>query len=778
MSDNVISIWDEFRAWIYQDCSLLEDCPEEYLSSSLVSIWHSFRQWMFYDSINIKSTANEYLPEGLQTIWNSFRKQQYQWTWITKTAQEVMPKSLVSIGTDGRNNQYYNCLSLKEIVWEYGLWSNVLIGTKYRYVQYSGCTFLSKAKLAAQNWLSDYRNYCFNNDNNLKTIIILWDVLDTPLNAWRINNDSIEKIYVDSSLVSAYQNSSNWSTISDDKFVAIPSISGNIDTLLFNDVQDVLLWRKRIGTQKLILDWTENRVWDSWNNRVTLSVQGTLSLHADAYCTHWPSHPSNSSVKDDWWCTYSWILCCYTTQNSLNDFKTWLSQEYSDWTPVIVLYESNFNIINIAPIDLDTQNWENIIEITQAWPDVNDLQAQIIVEQSTWWYTANVFNGEDYSVESNWIEISEQEEDEWWDVVWPNSSTDWNVALFDWTTWKLIKDSWVNLSDKQDKLTAWNWIDITNNTVSTTYCYWESTTAAATVQKVVSIPSITELNVWQVIIVKPTVTSTVANSTLKLNDFPAYAMIYNGSAITTSTDSIAWAANVPSLFLFDTFNDTYCWRFLGHWLDSNSTYTLNRLIDPSRYKVWTGTYAFSRYSLVMEKADWTREKITNTAAAYSTWTTKTVNTNWFRLWHIRYYNTTSNLANWALVAANAIDIQAPSVTAAYSFNCGTAPWWTIWTPIYLVGSMWADWLFYLDTTQWRATQLPGAKDWKLYIRLWTALSADNSTFSLITEKPIFYHDWIKICDYVNEANEIIYKRPTTWNYTLQSSDWVLSWVAI
>ena len=37
-----------------------------------------------------------------------------------------------------------------------------------------------------------------------------------------------------------------------------------------------------------------------------------------------------------------------------------------------------------------------------------------------------------------------------WDVTWPASSTDWNVVLFDWTTWKIIKDSWVNLSSKLD----------------------------------------------------------------------------------------------------------------------------------------------------------------------------------------------------------------------------------------------------------------------------------------------------------------------------------------
>lgn len=33
-----------------------------------------------------------------------------------------------------------------------------------------------------------------------------------------------------------------------------------------------------------------------------------------------------------------------------------------------------------------------------------------------------------------------------WDVTWPASSTDWNVAVFDWCTWKAIKDSWKSIN--------------------------------------------------------------------------------------------------------------------------------------------------------------------------------------------------------------------------------------------------------------------------------------------------------------------------------------------
>ena len=37
-----------------------------------------------------------------------------------------------------------------------------------------------------------------------------------------------------------------------------------------------------------------------------------------------------------------------------------------------------------------------------------------------------------------------------WDVIWPASSTDWDIVLFDWVSGKLIKDSWALLSSKLD----------------------------------------------------------------------------------------------------------------------------------------------------------------------------------------------------------------------------------------------------------------------------------------------------------------------------------------
>ena len=107
--------------------------------------------------------------------------------------------------------------------------------------------------------------------------------------------------------------------------------------------------------------------------------------------------------------------------------------------------------------------------------------------------------------------------------------------------------------------------ELIKNVISNSFQWFgTSSTAATTVQKEVSIPSITSLKTGQLIIVLPTVTSTVANSTLKLNSFDAYPMRYGNAAITTSTDSIVWSANYPSVFVFD---GSY-WIFITHGYDN------------------------------------------------------------------------------------------------------------------------------------------------------------------------------------------------------------------
>lgn len=122
------------------------------------------------------------------------------------------------------------------------------------------------------------------------------------------------------------------------------------------------------------------------------------------------------------------------------------------------------------------------------------------------------------------------------------------------------------LDAKADETNTINGAALSN---SETLFYGTSATAGLTAEKKVSIPSITTLKKGVVIFVKPDITATTAGVTLKLNDFTAYPIRYNGAAISTTTDSIVWNQSYISIFVFDgTF-----WQFAGHGYDKDTTYS-------------------------------------------------------------------------------------------------------------------------------------------------------------------------------------------------------------
>ena len=72
------------------------------------------------------------------------------------------------------------------------------------------------------------------------------------------------------------------------------------------------------------------------------------------------------------------------------------------------------------------------------------------------------------------------------DVLWPNSSTDWDIVLFDWATGKQIKDSWKSLSDYQEKLTT---------QTAYTSQWWASKVPQITTNTLWQVTWITEVNI-------------------------------------------------------------------------------------------------------------------------------------------------------------------------------------------------------------------------------------------------------------------------------------------
>lgn len=94
------------------------------------------------------------------------------------------------------------------------------------------------------------------------------------------------------------------------------------------------------------------------------------------------------------------------------------------------------------------------------WADWNDWAAATITVGTTTtlpaWSSATVTNV--WTSQDAILNFGIPKGDSWtwsWDVIWPASSTDWDVVIFDWSTGKLIKDGSVALSTLSSWASAW-----------------------------------------------------------------------------------------------------------------------------------------------------------------------------------------------------------------------------------------------------------------------------------------------------------------------------------
>jgi len=359
-------------------------------------------------------------------------------------------------------------------------------------------------------------------------------------------------------------------------------------------------------------------------------------------------------------------------------------------------------------------------------------------------------NGDTYDIESSWLVTTQ-----------PTNPSEWA------TYYDTVNDV-VKVYDG----TSWNPISWWGGSVA----YATSSTAWNVAEKVVSIPSITTLDVWQIICVHPTASATVANLTIKLNNFPAYPIRYNNWAITTTTDDLVWSQNFVSQFVFD---GTYR-QFVSHGYDNNTTYTQNILFDRGGFVSGSGTYAITRYSICLQKPDMTWEKVTNTWEDYSVNNNKTVNTHWFLLnGEMLYYSNTSVLANGAISSSNTMYKQYSGFDIRYSANTsGTG--YTAGDYIYFVGTIGVDGLFYLDATQWWTNTLPSTNDGKIYVKVGKYVSGVTVTLEL--EHPAYYHDGTRIREYKwissRDVTTALWYTPadssTLWTAATKNT-WTSSW---
>lgn len=247
------------------------------------------------------------------------------------------------------------------------------------------------------------------------------------------------------------------------------------------------------------------------------------------------------------------------------------------------------------------------------------------------------------------------------------------------------------------------------------------TTAANTVIKVVTVDefpvdSNNKPLPGTIILVKFTSSNGVSNAKLDVNNTGAEPIWYNSAAY-TSASTPAGEAGRYIMYVWD--GEYWCWQ--SHGVDNNTDNAPGRLYG-SAYK--TGAVGSIKNVLAMMNLDGHIESIVTTS---STSTTKARNTAGFRLGQV-YYNAsgtveanTSITSNylWVLYTGAYIDFR-------YSANCGKTL--VAHKPLYLVGTIGVDGLFYLDTTWWSQT-LPTTDDGKVYIDIGVAYDTYRFIFN-------------------------------------------------
>lgn len=190
------------------------------------------------------------------------------------------------------------------------------------------------------------------------------------------------------------------------------------DYILFSDSED---WNKIKKAQYKNLKWEQWNPWTPWA-AATITVGSVSTLPA------W----SSATVTNSW-----------STSAAVLDFGI---PEWATWTP-----GSDWAAATIAVGTTTTLPAWSSATVTNVWTSKDAIFNFWIPKWDSW-------SGS-------------------WDVSWPASSTDWDVVIFDWTTWKLIKDGSVALST----LSSWAslgataiqpWDDISDLNNDSWYITW------------------------------------------------------------------------------------------------------------------------------------------------------------------------------------------------------------------------------------------------------------------------------------------------------------------
>ena len=231
------------------------------------------------------------------------------------------------------------------------------------------------------------------------------------------------------------------------------------------DTHEIISWAVNRKLRVIALNWTETyssgKAWSTFRYTLRTPTPPLIEYSSQRWIilsTHFKSIHT-STVQTPWWVFVHatnngtiYFIPEDQTIDTVDKFSAWVKNQYDNGTPVIVIYvQSTATTSSVAWQPLSLREWDNTISVKSAevyWlplsatyttHDVNTIN----FTNDSWYVTSA-----EVPVYTAWTGISIDEDNVIsatggggnGDVVWPNSATNWNLAVFDWTTGKLIKD--------------------------------------------------------------------------------------------------------------------------------------------------------------------------------------------------------------------------------------------------------------------------------------------------------------------------------------------------
>lgn len=252
-----------------------------------------------------------------------------------------------------------------------------------------------------------------------------------------------------------------------DKWASVSGVMWEQDDMVFSKddwTYVTLEWAK----EDLKWDtWDKGDKWDKWDKWDTWTA-ATITVGTTTTGEPWTS----ASVTNSWTSSAAVFNFTIPEWEKGDTWETWasiVSAEFSWNDMVFTKDDSNTVVLEDAKTTLkgdkgDTGN------TGATWPEGNGIES--VKSSKSWKITTVVMDFTDPNMSDFSFTVSDWEDWEGsWDVLWPNSSTDGNVVLFDWTSGKLIKDWWAfsaaNIWALPDSTKYWATFELSIN--SSTY---------------------------------------------------------------------------------------------------------------------------------------------------------------------------------------------------------------------------------------------------------------------------------------------------------------------